>query len=99
MSSRLFLRRVLGRKLTFFLRNSISDSAFRSKMIPKATSINRKNGISAMMCTMNEEDWIEPSMLSIKDLVVEYIAIDSSSDQTPKIITDIANKKANNRLV
>jgi len=61
-------------------------------MIPPATSINRKSGISAMMCTMNEEDWIEPSILSIKDLVDEYVVIDSSTDHTPEIISEIAEE-------
>ncbi len=92
MSLKVFVRKLLGRKLTFKLRNFVSEVAFRLKVIPPATSISRENGISAMVCTMNEEDWIEPSMLSIKDLVDEYIVIDSSSDRTPEIIRKIAEE-------
>ena len=39
-----------------------------------------------MVITYNEEDWIEPSILSIKDLVDEYVIMDSSTDRTPDII-------------
>jgi len=92
MSLRVFVRKLLGRKLTFKLRNTLAEIAFRLKVIPPATSINRENGISATTCTMNEEDWIEPSLLSIKDLVDEYIVIDSSSDRTPEIIRRVAEE-------
>ena len=92
MSLRVFVRKLLGRKLTFKLRNTVAEIAFRLKVIPPATSINRENGISATTCTMNEEDWIEPSLLSIKDLVDEYIVIDSSSDRTPEIIRRVAEE-------
>ncbi|MHA1754102.1 MAG: glycosyltransferase, partial [Candidatus Odinarchaeia archaeon] len=90
MSLKIFVRKLLGRKLTFKLRNFVSEVAFRLKAVPPATSIKREDGISAMMCTMNEEDWVEPSMLSIKDLVDEYIVIDSSTDRTPEIISRVA---------
>jgi len=92
MSLKVFVRKLLGRKLTFKLRNFVSEVAFRLNVIPPATSISRENGISAMVCTMNEEDWIEPSMLSIKDFVDEYVVIDSSSDRTPGIIRKIAEE-------
>ena len=61
-------------------------------MVPPATSIGRPEGISAMVCTYNEEDWVEPSLLSIKDAVDEYVVIDSSSDQTANKISEL--KKA-----
>jgi len=92
MSLRVLVRKILGRKLTFKLRNTVSEIAFRFKAVPPATSINREDGISTTTCTMNEEDWIEPSLLSIKDLVDEYIVIDSSSDRTPEIIRRTAEE-------
>lgn len=92
MSFRIFLRKILGRKLTFSLRNNIADIAFRIKAIPPATSVNRENGISATICTRDEEDWIVPVILSIKDFVDEYIVIDTSSDRTPEIIKKTAEE-------
>jgi len=85
-------RRVLGRRGTFLLRNIISTIAFYLRLIPPATSTSREDGISAMVCTYNEEDWIEPSILSIKDLVDEYVVIDSSTDKTPEIINNLAKE-------
>lgn len=82
-------RKVLGRSGTFFLRTIVSEASFRLRIIPSATSIKREDGISAMVCTYNEEDWIEPSLLSIKDLVDEYIVVDSSTDNTPERILEI----------
>ena len=43
-----------------------------------------------MMRVKDEEWWIEPSILSIKDLVDEYIIVDQSRyDRTPEIIDEI----------
>ncbi|GAY26228.1 glycosyltransferases [Desulfurococcaceae archaeon AG1] len=39
-----------------------------------------------MVAVYNEEEWIEPALLSIKDLVDEYVVFDSSSDNTPNIV-------------
>jgi len=39
-----------------------------------------------MVALYNEEDWIEPPFLSIKDLVDVYIIIDSCNENTSKII-------------
>lgn len=85
-------RKFLGRAATFKLRNLVSVVALKFKVIPPATSIDREQGISAMVCTYNEEDWIEPSLLSVKELVDEYIVIDSSSDQTPQIVSRIKDE-------
>jgi len=85
-------RKLLGRRGTFILRSIVSEVAFHLNLIPPATSIGRKDGFSAMVCTYNESDWIEPSLLSIKDLVDEYIIVDSSTDETPKIINHVAKE-------
>jgi glycosyltransferase involved in cell wall biosynthesis len=45
-----------------------------------------------MVITYNEEDWIEPSILSIKDLVDEYIVMDSSTDKTPEIVERVKSE-------
>ncbi|MET1159999.1 MAG: glycosyltransferase [Thermoprotei archaeon] len=85
-------RKILGRKGTFILRSIMSELAFRLNLVPPANTIKRENGISAMVCTYNESDWIEPSLLSIKDLVDEYVVVDSSTDETPEIIKRIAEE-------
>jgi len=85
-------RRLLGRKGTFILRTIASKISFSLGLIPPATSVRRENGFSAMVCTYNESDWIEPSLLSIKDLVDEYIVVDSSTDKTPKIVREVAKE-------
>jgi len=92
MSYRRVIRRILGRSLTFKLRNLISEVSYRMGFIPPATSVDKKEGISAMVCTMNEKEWVEPSILSVKDLVDEYVVIDSSTDSTPQIIENLTKE-------
>lgn len=92
MSYRRVMRRILGRSLTFKLRNLTSEIPYRMGFIPPATSVSKKEGISAMVCTMNEKEWVEPSILSVKDLVDEYIVIDSSTNSTPQIIENVAKE-------
>ncbi len=79
-------RKILGRRGTFLLRNTLSTISFHLGIVKPPTTYRREEGISAMVCTCNEADWIEPSLLSIKDLVDEYVVVDSSIDDTPKII-------------
>lgn len=59
------------------------------------TSNIREQGISALMRVKNEVDWIELSVLSIKDFVDEIIIVDSSTDSTTQIIKKLANKYDN----
>lgn len=82
-------RKLLGRKGTFLLRNIISSISYRLGLYEYADGTGRAEGISAMVCSYNEEDWIEPSLLSIKDLVDEYVVVDSSTDRTPQIVENI----------
>ena len=58
-------------------------------LIPKPS---RKNGISVMVRTRNEEEWIELSLLSIKDFADEIVVVDASTDRTPEIIRDVVSK-------
>ncbi|MEM0218632.1 MAG: hypothetical protein QW425_03805, partial [Desulfurococcaceae archaeon] len=74
-------RRFLGRRGTFLLRTVLSELTYRMGFFYEyADSVGRKNGISAVMCLYNEEDWVKPAMLSLKELVDEYVVVDSSSD-------------------
>ena len=45
-----------------------------------------------MVRVKNEEWWIKPSLLSIKDLVNEYIVIDGSTDNTIRIIDEVGKE-------
>ena len=82
-------RRILGPSLFNFVRNTIVDLAFSLKLVPPANELNKPDGISALVRVRNEEWWIEPSLLSIKDLVEEYVVIDSSTDNTTKIVEEV----------
>ncbi|MEM2576092.1 MAG: glycosyltransferase family A protein [Sulfolobales archaeon] len=48
------------------------------------------------MCTYNEGEWVEPSMLSVKDFVDEYVVVDSSSDGTSGIFRRVAAEEGLN---
>lgn len=89
MHWRIIARKVLGRKGVFFLRNFIESLSSSLRLIPPATSLGRDEGISAITCTYNEEDWIEVSLKSIKDLVNEILVLDSSTDKTPEIVENL----------
>jgi hypothetical protein len=72
------------------LRNFIGDLLVDLRFIPSADSVCREECVSAMMRVKDEEWWIEPSILSIKDLVDEYVIIDQSRyDRTPEIIDEV----------
>jgi len=58
-------------------------------LVPKPS---RKNGVSVMIRTRNEEEWIELSLLSIKDFADEIVVVDASTDITPEIVEDVASK-------
>lgn len=89
MHWRITSRNVLGRKGAFFLRNIASSIAFSLRLTPPATSVQRDDGVSAIACTYNEEDWIEVSLMSIKDLVDEILVLDASTDRTPEIVESL----------
>jgi len=93
---RVLARRVLGRRGTYILRNLISDLAFYSGITSKPTG--RSEGISAIVVTSNDEDYIVPSLLSIKDLVNEYIVVDSSWDSTPNKLEELASEGLNIKI-
>ena len=86
-------RRVLGSGISNRLRNIAVDSASLLKLVSSSDHLNRPDGISALVRVKDEEWWIEPSLLSIRNLVDEYIVIDASIDNTPKIADEIKEKK------
>ncbi|MEM2203497.1 MAG: glycosyltransferase [Sulfolobales archaeon] len=89
-SPRVIIRKLLGRRGTFMIRNIATSLAFYAGV--REDPRKRPQGISAMVMVYNEEEWIEPSLLSIKDLVDEYVVFDSSSDNTPNIITRLRDE-------
>ena len=56
-------------------------------VIPKPS---RKNGISVRITTKNEEEWIEPNLISLKEFADEIVIVDASTDKTPEIIEKVA---------
>ncbi len=87
-SLRRIARRILGRRGTFILRNLLSAIYY----LFGSCENSKPEGITAMVCTYNEEDWVDISLLSIKDLVDEYIVVDSSTDNTSQKILELKEK-------
>ena len=51
----------------------------------------RPRGISAVVRVKNEEEWIEPSLLSVSEAVDELIVVDNgSTDRTPEILARVS---------
>jgi len=89
-------RRLLGRRGTFLLRSIASELAFRVGLYERADETGREDGISAMVCTLNEEDWVVPSLVSVEDLVDEYVVVDSSTDRTPELVERLKEERGLN---
>jgi hypothetical protein len=87
-----YSRRLLGANLSNRLRNLIVDLCSFTRLVPPADLSGKPDGISALVRVKNEKWWIEPSLLSIKDLVQEYVIVDSSTDGTSIIIKEIREK-------
>jgi glycosyltransferase involved in cell wall biosynthesis len=60
-------------------------------LVPKANTLGRKPGVSALVRIRNEP-WIEPSLLSIKDFADEIIVVDSSTDDTPEKVRKVVEE-------
>jgi hypothetical protein len=73
------------------LRNALSYLP-KLHLVPKP---DRPNGISLIVRNKNEE-WIELSLISIKDFADEIIIVDTSTDDTPKRIEKLAKEYALN---
>ena len=86
MDVKAHVRRILGPRLSNAIRNSIVSVRAGLGLLPR---VDRPNCVSALMCARDEEWWIEPSILSIKDLVHEYVIMDVSTDRTPEIIEEL----------
>jgi len=84
------IRKLLGRKIANLVRNSVVYARTALGLIPHEDK--RRECVSALMRVYNEELWIEPSMLSVKDLVDEYVVIDASADATPLIVEELIRR-------
>jgi glycosyltransferase involved in cell wall biosynthesis len=60
-------------------------------LVPKANTLGKKSGVSALVRIRNEP-WIEPSLLSIKDFADEIIVVDSSTDDTPEKVRNVVEE-------
>jgi len=89
-------RRLLGRRGTFLLRNFLAELNFIFGSYEDPRS--RPFGVSAMVCTYNEEDWVVEALLSAKELVDEYVVVDSSTDRTPELVMKLRDEGLNIRL-
>ena len=88
MNWRLFLRKILGPKGVALARGIVS-SFYRYLFRIDPPSKFRSFGVSAVIWSKNEEDWIELSMRSVSEIVDEYVLIDSSTDRTPQIAIEV----------
>jgi len=91
-----FGRRLLGRWGTYLLRNFLAELNFMLGNYEDPRS--RPFGVSAMVCTYNEEDWVVEALLSAKELVDEYVVVDSSTDRTPELVMMLRDDGLNIRL-
>ena len=83
----------MGPRVSDHLRNVVVELASVLGLVPSPDHLGRPDGISAVVRVKDEEWWIEPSLLSIKNLVDEYIVIDGSTDNTPKIIDEVGESE------
>lgn len=84
-----FIRRVLGEKTVKKLSHIM---AVYSRRIISPPSRYRPFGVSALVWSRNEREWIRASMLSVAEIVDEYVVIDSSDDDTPDIAVETASE-------
>ena len=95
-SFRVLARRVLGRRGVFLLRSIAVDFMKILRLYKGPRSSGRPPGISAMVCSYNESEWIEASILSAADVVDEFIVVDSSTDDTPEIVRRVMEEQGLN---
>ncbi len=89
-SLRVLARRLLGRRGVFLARSMGVGASRLLRLYKGPSSYGRPPGISAMVCSYNESEWIEASLLSAVDVVDEFIVVDSSRDETPEIARRVA---------
>lgn len=97
-SWRVHARRILGRRGVFLLRNTLSEIYFTLGLYRGSDKEGREEGVSAMVCTYNEEDWVVPSILSAKELVDEYVVVDSSTDSTLLLVEKLRDEGLNIKI-
>ena len=88
MNWRLLLWKILKRRGTSVIR-SITASIYKYLRRRDRPASYRPYGVSAVVWSKNEEDWIALSMRSVAEIVNEYVLIDSSTDRTPEIAVEV----------
>ena len=91
MNWRLLLWKILKRRGTSVIR-SITASIYKYLRRRDRPASYRPYGVSAVVWSKNEEDWIALSMKSVAEIVDEYVLIDSSTDRTPQIAENISRE-------
>jgi len=91
LSLKALIRRILGRRGTRILRNSVSTLYYALKLVEPPEKY-RERGVSAVIWSKNEELWIELSMRSVAKVVDEYVLIDASTDRTPEIARNLGRE-------
>ena len=91
MSLKYIVRRVLGKRGVRVLRWVLASIYRALRLVPPPDKY-REFGVSAIVWSRNEEDWIEVSMRSIAEIVDEYVLIDASTDRTPEIAKDVGKE-------
>jgi len=91
MSLKVFARRLLGKRGVRMLR-LVTASIYRTLKLAPPPDRYREFGVSAVVWSKNEEDWIEVSMKSVAEIVNEYVLIDASTDRTPEIAREVGKE-------
>ena len=88
---RYLIRRILGDHGIRTVR-LIASHIYKYLGVKDKPSKYREFGVSAVIWSRNEEEWIEASMRSVKEIVDEYVLIDSSTDRTPEIAREVGRE-------
>ena len=84
-------RKILGKRGTKLVRSIVSTILTETSIV-NSNREKKKEGISAMVISYNESDWIELSIKSISDIVDEFIVVDSSDDETVDILNKLSKE-------
>ena len=85
-------RRILSPRLSNTIRNSIVSVRASLGLLLR---VDRPNCVSALMRARDEEWWIEPSILSVKDLVDACVIMDASTNLPMIFLEDLSRRYAN----
>ena len=84
------LRRSLGRRGIWALYNALAAAATGLRLVDAGRE-GREPGVSAMVITYNDPDWLELSLRGISKIADEVVVIDSSDDpETTSLLKGLA---------